>query len=214
MKLVVQADKILKEEFLAAGITEGVSVEWIDNAAAFMNHKDADAFFDLSFEPDNERMAVLSQLPGKIIFINCQLPVSQTQFIRINAWPTFLKREIAELAADDEEIKKRAEEVLAALNRKPMWVENEPGFVTARIAAMIINEAYFALGEGVSTKDEIDTAMKLGTNHPYGPFEWAEKIGLKNVYELLLSLSKKDEKYFPAGALVKEIKKNKTGNHQ
>ncbi len=44
--------------------------------------------------------------------------------------------------------------------------------------AMIINEAWHALAEEVSTKNEIDTAMKLGTNYPYGPFEWAEKIGL------------------------------------
>jgi 3-hydroxybutyryl-CoA dehydrogenase len=205
MKLVVLADNILKEELLSTGIAEGVTIEWVDNPAAFAEHKDADAFFDLLFEPDPQRIALLNQLTEKKVFVNSQNPVNQKHFIRINAWPTFLKREIAEVAAGDEQVKKRAEVILTALNRKTMWVENEPGFVTARIAVMIINEAYFALGEGVSTKNEIDTAMKLGTNYPYGPFEWAEKIGLKNVYELLLRLTNKDSKYKPADALAKEV---------
>lgn len=206
MKLVVLADTVLKEELLSTGISDGVTIEWIDNPTAFAEHKDAEAFFDLFFVPDPERIALLNQLTEKIVFINSQNPVNQKHFIRINALPTFLKRDIAEVAAGDEETKARAEEVLAALNRKAQWVEDEPGFITARIIVMIINEAYFALGEGVSTKKEIDTAMKLGTNYPYGPFEWAEKIGLKKVHELLLSLSKKDIKYIAAEALVKEMK--------
>jgi 3-hydroxybutyryl-CoA dehydrogenase len=207
MKLVVLANNVLKAEFLAKGMAGSVTIEWIDNAAAFARHKDADAFFDLLFEPDGERMEQLNQLSGKIIFINSQQPINSDWLIRINALPTFLQRDVAEVAAVDKSIKTKAEAILTALNRRTMWVENEPGFVSARIAAMIINEAYFALGESVSTKNEIDTAMKLGTNYPYGPFEWAEKIGLKNIYELLLSLSKKDSKYNPAEALVKEISK-------
>jgi 3-hydroxybutyryl-CoA dehydrogenase len=206
MKLVVLTDYILKEELLTTGIADGVSIEWIDNPTAFAEHKDADAFFDLLFVPDPQRIALLNQLTEKTVFINSQNPVNQKHFIRINALPTFLKRDIAEVAAGDEEIKTRAEEILAALNRKAQWVEDEPGFITARIIMMIINEAYFALGEGVSTKKEIDTAMKLGTNYPYGPFEWAEKIGLKNVYELLLNLSNKNHKYKPAEVLIKEMK--------
>jgi 3-hydroxybutyryl-CoA dehydrogenase len=206
MKLVALADNMLKEELLTTGIADGVTIEWIDNPAAFTEHTDADAFFDLLFVPDPQRITLLNQLTEKIVFINSQNPVNQKHFIRINALPTFLKRDIAEVVTGDEEIKTRAEEVLAALSRKAQWVEDEPGFITARIVTMIINEAYFALGEGVSTKKEIDTAMKLGTNYPYGPFEWAKKIGLKNVYELLLSLSKKDIKYTAAEALVKEMK--------
>jgi 3-hydroxybutyryl-CoA dehydrogenase len=69
---------------------------------------------------------------------------------------------------------------------------------------MIINEAYFALEENVSTKEEIDIAMKLGTNYPYGPFEWAKKIGLKNVVRLLTELSLSEKRYQPAGLLLKE----------
>jgi 3-hydroxybutyryl-CoA dehydrogenase len=54
---------------------------------------------------------------------------------------------------------------------------------------MIVNEAFIALKEGVSTKEEIDIAMKLGTNYPYGPFEWAEKIGTERIKNLLSKLS-------------------------
>jgi 3-hydroxybutyryl-CoA dehydrogenase len=78
-----------------------------------------------------------------------------------------------------------------------------PGFITARVIAMIINEAWFALEEGVSTKEEIDTAMKLGTNYPYGPFEWGKEIGLKNIHALLDKLSKLNPRYSPAELMTK-----------
>ncbi|RYG08652.1 MAG: 3-hydroxybutyryl-CoA dehydrogenase, partial [Chitinophagaceae bacterium] len=62
----------------------------------------------------------------------------------------------------------------------------------------IINEAWYALGDGVSTESEIDTAMKLGTNYPYGPFEWGHIIGMKNVYDLLQQMAVEHAKYTPA----------------
>jgi 3-hydroxybutyryl-CoA dehydrogenase len=83
-------------------------------------------------------------------------------------------------------------------------VPDVKGFISARVVSMIINEAYFALEEKVSTKREIDTAMKLGTNYPYGPFEWGDLIGVKNIYELLNELSKTDSRYTPAALLKKE----------
>jgi len=90
------------------------------------------------------------------------------------------------------------------LNKKIEWVPDIAGFISARVVSMIVNEAWFALEEEVSTKKEIDTAMKLGTNYPYGPFEWGEKIGLKNIYELLTVLSKTNSRYQPAALLQKE----------
>jgi 3-hydroxybutyryl-CoA dehydrogenase len=69
---------------------------------------------------------------------------------------------------------------------------------------MIVNEAFFALGESVSTMPQIDLAMKLGTNYPYGPFEWSNKIGLKNITGLLNELSKEEKRYQPAKLLLKE----------
>ena len=95
-------------------------------------------------------------------------------------------------------------DVFSSLGWKYRIVPDVPGMVTARVISMIINEAYFTLQAGVSTKDEIDTAMKLGTNYPYGPFEWSRKIGLKNIYALLLALSKIDARYQPCELLQKE----------
>jgi 3-hydroxybutyryl-CoA dehydrogenase len=76
--------------------------------------------------------------------------------------------------------------------------------ITARVLATIINEAYYTLGDRVSTREEIDIAMKLGTSYPYGPFEWSAKIGLKRIYELLTQLSDVDKRYTPAPLLVTE----------
>jgi 3-hydroxybutyryl-CoA dehydrogenase len=121
--------------------------------------------------------------------------------IRINGWPGFLQRSTWEVAGNITEVHKQ---VLEKLNKKISVTADEPGFVSARIIAMIINEAYFALGDDVSTKVAIDTAMKLGTNYPYGPFERAAQIGVHNIYTLLLQLQQTDKRYTPAPLLVKE----------
>ena len=71
---------------------------------------------------------------------------------------------------------------------------------------MIINEAWFSLAENISTREEIDTAMKLGTNYPYGPFEWGDKIGLDRVSALLNELHKTDTRYSIAPGLQGEFK--------
>ena len=81
---------------------------------------------------------------------------------------------------------------------------DKPGLVSARIISMIINEAYFAFEQKVSTKEEIDTALKLGTNYPMGPFEWSRKIGLSEIRRLLEKLSLEDARYTPAPLLKTE----------
>ena len=97
---------------------------------------------------------------------------------------------------------------MTAINKQIITVKDEPGLIAARTIAMLINEAYFALGEDVSTKEEIDLAMKLGTNYPYGPFEWSKKIGLKRIYMLLEKLGKTDNRYAIAPAMKSELQNN------
>ena len=125
---------------------------------------------------------------------------------RINGWPTFLNRSVWEIAgAKTAEI----ELVFKALNIKINFVKDEPGFISARVIAMIINEAYFALEDNVSSKTEIDIAMKLGTNYPFGPFEWATQIGTGNIVSLLQQLYLNDNRYKPSQLLITETSEKK-----
>ena len=116
-----------------------------------------------------------------------------------------MKKNVWEIAGIVDE---NCKSICTALSKKISRVKDEPGMIAAKIIAMIINEAYIALAEEVSTKSEIDIAMKLGTNYPYGPFEWAEKIGIKNIYLLLQKLSLTDKRCLPAVELAKAATQN------
>jgi 3-hydroxybutyryl-CoA dehydrogenase len=90
---------------------------------------------------------------------------------------------------------------LTSVGIETVLAADEIGMISPRVVSMIINEAFFAINEEVSTKEEINTAMKLGTNYPFGPFEWCDKIGLNNVKILLAELAKNDLRYTIAPAL-------------
>ena len=89
----------------------------------------------------------------------------------------------------DEEV----ERVFAALGFHSEWVGDAPGLVLGRIAAQLVNEAAFAIGEGVGSADDVDTGMKLGLNHPRGPVEWWRAIGTDHVVSVLDAL--REERY-------------------
>lgn len=209
MRLVVLTNEQLKEELLSTGINDSCKIEWANSSKEFSLYPDADAVMDLLFEENGYDASHLTDLLKRPVFVNSMnktiaeigLPV-----IRINAWPGFLKRNIAEVSSNDELNKNKAEEILSLLNRKAEWIPDAKGFISSRVVSMIINEAYFALEENVSTKEEIDIAMKLGTNYPYGPFEWSKKIGVKNIAALLTELSVNEKRYQPASLLLKEAK--------
>ncbi|HQW42622.1 MAG: hypothetical protein IPF69_01360 [Chitinophagaceae bacterium] len=203
MKIVVITNDALKAELLQQGMPDDVQVEWQHEIAPVVG---ANAYVDLLFIQSEERINKLTALQPSVIIINCvevtlsELPAG---FIRLNGWNSFLKRPVAEMAGNGEN-KIIAEKIISCFNKTTEWVADVPGFITARVISTIINEAYFTLAEKVSTKDEIDTAMKLGTNYPFGPFEWSEKIGLKNIYGLLMLLSKTNSRYTPSDLLQKE----------
>ena len=204
MKIAIITDDALKEEWMFQGMQEAVWIEWLSEPIAV---EDADCYIDLLFYPDAERINKLKKLQPAIIIVNSVMATLNNlpeNFIRINGWPTFLKRSVVESSCMNDDLKIHAEKIFISFNKKIEWVPDVPGFITARVISMIINEAYFTLEEKVSSKMEIDIAMKLGTNYPYGPFEWSEKIGLKNVYELLTTLSNNNSRYEPAALLKKE----------
>ena len=208
MRLVVLADDILKEELVSNGTASEVEIIWFDEVDEFANEKNADGYIDLLFENTKKRIELLKDLSSQPVIINSVVDTLEeidAPFIRINAWPGFLKRPIVEACCNSNSLRERAERIFNRLNKKIEWVPDKPGFVTARVIAMIINEAWFALEEGISTKVEIDTAMRLGTNYPYGPFEWGNLLGLQNIYALLDKLHKTNRRYRPAESMKKEV---------
>jgi 3-hydroxybutyryl-CoA dehydrogenase len=197
MRIAVKANAQQKEEWLSKSSSQDVEVIWMEHEIP-----EADAYFDLTFEDFG---AVFQNISDKPVFINSVIKPSNElpkNASRINAWNGFLKRDIVEVVIKDA----AATEVLNKLGWKYQAVPDVPGMIAVRTIAMIINEAYFALGDEVSTKEEIDTAMKLGTNYPLGPFEWSVKIGLHNIYRLLKKLTASDDRYQPAPLLEQELK--------
>ncbi len=107
----------------------------------------------------------------------------------------------------------RAERFFAALGKHVVWVEDAPGLVLGRIVCQVINESAFALGEGVGEAHDIDTGMVLGLNHPRGPLQWADAIGLDHVLMVLESLCEeyREERYRPAPALQRLVRAGRLG---
>lgn len=108
--------------------------------------------------------------------------------IRLNAWPGFAAGKDWEMAWTDEEAEQIVNGVCASLDKTPIRVPDQVGFVGARVLASIIHEAILLKTEGAASETDIDLAMKLGTNYPKGPFEWGEEIGWKEVDALLEKL--------------------------
>ncbi len=205
MNIVIRADEEQKSELLQKGFNNDVNIQWIGPAVNFSNIK-ADAVFDFLFDDNNpaanER---IDEIPVFVHAVNCTCrEIGQSNYIRMNGWNGFIKRPLSELACVDRNTQNDAEKILQILGWKFVWVKDDYGLVAARILAMIINEAYFALEENVSTKTQIDIAMKLGTNYPFGPFEWAEKIGLKHIAGLLQRLQQNDGRYTISSLLIND----------
>ena len=201
MHWVVLADNSQREEFISQGIANAVNIDWIRSPGDFADHKGADVYFDLQFEFTPARVKILSPLPAGKVIVNSvvhTLEDIRLDITRINAWPGFLSGASIEASGDINE------KVASAWGKKIELLPDTPGFVSARVVSMIINEAYMVVEQGISSREDIDTAMKLGTNYPYGPFEWASKIGLKNIHQLLLELSKTQSRFQPCALLTKE----------
>ncbi len=180
-------------------------ITWLraTDLTGLFNEKDAGAYFILQ-----ENIQLLNTaLPDKPVFINSVVNTlreinAADNVIRINGWAGFMAKELWEVCGI---LSETAINVLNQSGKKFLQVPDIPGFISARIISMIINEAYYAAGENVSSEKAIDIAMKLGTNYPHGPFEWANIIGVKNIYTLLQKLSVKDTRYTAAPAMVKII---------
>jgi 3-hydroxybutyryl-CoA dehydrogenase len=104
------------------------------------------------------------------------------------------------------------EEVARRMGKETVQVRESPGFVTSRINAMIGNEAFYMLQEGVASARDIDKALKLGLNHPMGPFELVDLVGLDTRLSVLEFLHKSlGEKFRPCPLLVQHVRAGRLG---
>ncbi len=204
MQIVVLANDRQRQE-LSESRKPDATIEWIDGPEQIEGHS-ADVLIDLLFVNEASRIQQLARFPGVVVINSVVETIAGTHpsFTRINGWNTFLSSPVIEAASSNEGSKQKVEEAFSAFGKTVQWLPDEPGFVAARVVSMIISEACLALEEGISTKEEINTAMKLGTAYPFGPFEWAEKIGVQNVVNLLERLAENQPRYKPA-ALLKQF---------
>jgi len=110
--------------------------------------------------------------------------------------------------ATSEAAARAAEAFFSSLGRHAEWVGDAPGLVLGRIVAQLVNEAAFALGDGVGAAEDIDAGMVLGLNHPRGPLEWGDAIGPPGVLAILGGLwdEYREERYRPAPALLRTVR--------
>ncbi|WNJ18745.1 3-hydroxyacyl-CoA dehydrogenase family protein [Pontibacter sp. G13] len=130
--------------------------------------------------------AAVKQSLAQMVF-QMELPPACT-LVGWNSLPTFINKEKWECSLFESSDRLVVQEALGSLGIEVEWVEDRVGMVTPRILAMIINEACVVIKEGTASIPDIDQAMRLGTNYPLGPLEWADKIGIAHVHDVLANL--------------------------
>jgi 3-hydroxybutyryl-CoA dehydrogenase len=142
------------------------------------------------------KMAAATKRPDKVIGMHFMNPV-----------PVMTLVEVIRGIATSDETYQRVEDLSKRMGKTPIEVNDYPGFISNRVLMPMINEAIFALYEGVATPESIDGVMKLGMNHPMGPLTLADFIGLDVCLAILRVLEDGfgDPKYRPCPLLVKMV---------
>lgn len=137
------------------------------------------------------------------------------QFIGMHFFNPVHKMKLVEIIKGletDEATFRTTEEVGKRMGKETVLVRESPGFVTSRINALIGNEAFYMLQEGIASAEDIDKALKLGLNHPMGPFEMVDLVGLDTRLSILTYLHQTlGEKYRPCPLLVQYVKAGRLG---
>lgn len=179
-----------------------------------------DVFVDLNFDESPKRITDYANfvntyflLSANLVSIDqaifdAQIPHPPKNISGICAFPHLIERNTLEICLpnyirkqsdhDVQKIIEKTEIIRQFLGyEKTQWVQARVGLVTARVLCMIINEAYYTVQEGTANKTDIDTAMKLGTNYPKGPFEFVQLFGIDLVYKQIEALFEdtKEERY-------------------
>jgi len=208
MKILARGEKIRTEELKQKLSSVEHELTVIDDTdLVSVNLHFYDLIIDLTFDEHPEQLKYYADLAIPVIVsaVKTQLARAAHMYgnaikctlIGMNALPTFINRSLAEVSLLHHKDIAALDVLMGQLKWEYKLVEDRVGMVTPRVIFMIINEACYTVQEGTASMKDIDTSMKLGTNYPYGPFEWADRIGVKHVYETLNAVYEdtKEERY-------------------
>ncbi len=146
-------------------------------------------------------MAAVVQQPARFIGMHFFNPVHKMKLVEIVRGLETSEKTIESTRA-----------VASRMGKESVTIRESPGFITSRINAMIGNEAFYMLQEGIASAEEIDTAIKLGLNHPMGPFEMVDLVGLDTRLSILKFLHQSlGEKYRPCPLMEQYVKAGRLG---
>ena len=221
-------EKLLTKDAAKGKITEEQKAETLKNLIPSCDQKDA-ADCDIVVEAIVENLAVKSKVfanldavckPSCILASNTSsLPITEIaastkrpeQVIGMhfmNPVPVMKLVEVIRGIATSDETYRTVAELAEALGKVPVEVRDVPGFVSNRVLQMMINEAVYCVYEGVATPEGIDNVMRLGMNHPMGPLQLADFIGLDTVLAIMETMydGYADCKYRPCPLLRRYVK--------
>ena len=182
--------------------------------------QEQDVIFHFTIDENGDHMELLNEIDDVPIFLNTvKVTLAELFFtygkpkvstFGFNGLPGFFDRDLLEVTAPGHGA--QLETVLSELKVDFLTCDDRVGMVTPRVIMMIINEAYYTVQEGTASREDIDLGMKLGTNYPYGPFEWVDRVGIHHVYEVLEALYEdtKDERYKICPLLKKKYMQYRT----
>lgn len=208
MRILARGEKLRTDELKEKLASVDGTLDTIDDTdLVSANLNDYDLVFDLTFGEHAEQLKFYASFDIPVIVSAVKSSLAQAvhdygknvscTLIGMNCLPGFIGRGLAEVSLYRADEQPKLDALMQRLGWKYTLVNDRVGMVTPRIIFMIINEACYTVQEGTATMHDIDVSMKLGTNYPFGPFEWADKIGIKHVYETLEALYQDthDERY-------------------